>query len=349
MGKPAAFPYNAARMSSEQIPVGVVGCGRMGRLHTRVYSQIPHAKLVGVYDTNPDSAAAVAEQFACRAFASIEEMLPHVKAVTVATPTVTHESLSAPFIRAGLGVLIEKPLAKDVEECSRIVDLAKKCGATVQVGHIERFNPVVRAMGRFEVRPGFIEVIRVSPMTFRSVDVGVVLDVMIHDIDIVLMLARSKPVQVDSVGVSVIGDVEDVCNARVKFENGCVANFTASRLALKTERKLRAFSSDAYVSLDYQKRYGIIARMSGNVAAIRDAVAKLRSGEIEDFSQLNYAELVNFEELQIDDIEPLRAELESFLAAVINKTPPEVTAADGMAAVSLAAEIVKNMGTEKLL
>lgn len=334
--------------NQDKFPVGVVGCGRMGRLHARVSSQIPEAQLVGVYDANTDSAQAVAEQFSCRAFTSVEEMIPHVKAVVVATPTITHEGLATTFIRAGVACLIEKPLAKDVAEATRIADLARKHNATVQVGHVERFNPIIRAMRKFDIKPGFMEVIRVSPLTFRSIDVGVVLDMMIHDIDIVLMLAQSKPVQVDSVGVRVLGDVEDVCNARVKFENGCVANFTASRLALKTERKLRAFSTDAYVSLDYQKRTGTIARKSENLGAIRDTVAKIRSGEIEDLSQLNYADLVNVEQLTTDDVEPLRAEWEAFLHAAKTGERPEVNADDGLAAVSLATRIVENMGTRPL-
>jgi predicted dehydrogenase len=334
--------------SNQPTPVGVVGCGRMGRLHARVYSQMPGVQLVGVYDANFESARAVAEQFSCKAFADVSEMLPLTRAVTIATPTVTHEALSTPFLKAGIACLIEKPLAKDVAEASRIAALARETGATVQVGHIERFNPIVRAINPYDIRPGFIEVIRVSPFTFRSVDVGVVLDIMIHDIDIVLKLARSKPVQVDAVGVSVVGDVEDVCNARVRFENGCVANFTASRLALKTERKLRAFSADAYISLDYQKRTGMVAKKSENVAALRDAMAKIRTGEIEDLSQLNYAELVHIEELKPDNTEPLRAELDAFLSAVINKTRPEVNADDGLAAVSLANEIVKKVGGTRL-
>ncbi len=165
-------------------------------------------------------------------------------------------------------------------------------------------------MTRLGIKPRFMEVTRISPLTFRSIDVGVVLDMMIHDIDIVLRLAQSPVAKIDATGVSVIGEVEDICNARLTFENGCVANVTASRLALKTERRLRVFSPDAYVSLDYQKRYGIVARRSGNLDAIRDAVARIRAGEIEDLTGLNYADIVHVEELKIDDIEPLRAELE---------------------------------------
>src|SRR5437763_1588197 len=191
------------------------------------------------------------------------------------------------------GCMIEKPLAKDVADAKQIVDWGKRHNAVIQVGHIERFNPIVRSMSKVAIEPRFIEVIRISPLTFRSIDVGVVLDVMIHDIDIVLRLANSRVAKIDAVGVSVIGDVEDICNARITFENGCVANLTASRLALKTERRMRVFSPDAYVSLDYQKRYGIVARRSPNIQAIRNAVARIRSGEIEDLSDLNFAELVN--------------------------------------------------------
>jgi predicted dehydrogenase len=173
--------------------------------------------------------------------------------------------------------------------------------------------------------------------------VGVVLDIMIHDIDIVLNLAQSPVSGVDAVGVSVIGGVEDICNARLRFANGCVASLTASRLAMRTERRLRVFSADAYVSLDYQKRKGVVIHRSGNLNAIRDAVARLRAGEIEDLSQLNYAELVKIEELGIDDVEPLRAQLEAFVLAVNEKTPPIVSAEDGLAAVKIAGQIVASI------
>ena len=238
------------------IPVAVVGCGRMGRLHARVYSEMPQVKLVGVCDTNADVAATVADEFGCRSFARPEELLDalDVGAATIAVPTVYHGDAAELLLSRGVPCLVEKPLARDVTEARRIVEAARKYKLPVQVGHIERFNPAIRAMDRLGIRPGFIEVTRISPMTFRSMDVGVVLDVMIHDIDIVLRLAGSPVKTVDAVGVSVIGPHEDICNARVTFANGCVANLTASRLAMRTERKLRAFSPDAYVSLDYQKK-----------------------------------------------------------------------------------------------
>src|SRR5205814_8484479 len=197
-----------------------------------------------------------AEEFGCKAFVNLKDLLPRVAGASVCVPTKHHGALAEPFLRRGVACLIEKPLAKDVFDARKIVEASHKYEAIVQVGHIERFNPAIRAMQRLDIRPRFIEVIRVSPLTFRSIDVGVVLDMMIHDIDIVLRLANSRVSNIQATGVSVIGEVEDVCNARLTFENGCVANVTASRLALKTERKLRVFSPDAYVSIDYQKKIG---------------------------------------------------------------------------------------------
>jgi predicted dehydrogenase len=333
---------------SEPLNVGVIGCGRMGRLHTRVYSQMPQVTLVGVCDADPQTGNDVAAEFDCKPFASVEELLPHVSAVTIAVPTKFHAAIAEKCLARRVGCLIEKPLAKDVESARKIVECGHEHGATVQVGHIERFNPALRAVDRLNICPRFIEVTRISPMTFRSIDVGVVLDMMIHDIDIVLKLAKSPVDKIDAVGVSVIGDVEDICNARLQFANGGVANLTASRLALKTERKMRLFSPDAYVSVDYQKRYGLIARRGENLRAIRKAVAQIRAGEVEDVSQLDYSRLVNVEELQIDDIEPLRAELDSFVKAVQGRATPEVPGEDGLAAVELATRIVGAIHTQAL-
>jgi predicted dehydrogenase len=334
------------------VNMAVIGCGKMGKLHARVCSQMPSVKLVGVHDADPDYANAVADQYNTTAFASLPELLKHAQAAVIAVPTRHHVAVGLRCLEAGLDVLIEKPLAGTVAECRTLADAGAKHDRLIQVGHVERFNPVVRAMTAQELRPKFIEVTRVSPLTFRSIDVGVVLDMMIHDIDIVLLLARGAAIEsVEAVGVSVIGDVEDVCNARVRFGGeggGCVANLTASRLALKTDRRLRVFSPDAYVSLDYAKKYGIIARRGGNLAAIRDTVARIRAGEIEDMSQLNYTDLVQIEELTIDDVEPLRAELESFVHAVTTRSRPLVSANDGLAAVDLATRIVAAIGNNSL-
>jgi predicted dehydrogenase len=259
-----------------------------------------------------------------------------------------HREVAEKLIRKGIACLIEKPLAGTVADGLAIIEAAKSSTAIVQVGHIERFNPAFSAVQRLNIQPRFIEVTRISPLTFRSIDVGVVLDMMIHDIDIVLQLAASDVEKIDAVGVSVIGQVEDICNARVTFANGCVANITASRLALKTERRIRLFSTDAYLSVDYQKRYGIIARRGENLAAIRDAVARIRTGEITDITQINFMDLINVQELEIGEVDPLRAELESFVDAAMGKCAPAVTAEQGLAAVKLATRIVESIKPQTL-
>lgn len=330
------------------IPVAVVGCGRMGRLHARVYSQMPEVKLVGVYDADEEAARETAQTYSTEAVSSLEALLDKVQAVTIAVPTTHHLTTATPFLKRGIACLIEKPIARDSAEARQVLALAARYKAVVQVGHIERFNPAVRAMLDLGIQPGFMEVIRISPLSFRSIDVGVVLDMMIHDIDIVLQLTRSPITSIDAVGVSVIGEAEDICNARLRFANGCVANITASRLSLKTERKLRIFGTDQYVSLDYQKRYGITIRKGKNVQTVRRIIEQIRRGEIEDLSDLNYTELVDVQELRIEDEEPLRAELNAFMQAVRGQIKPVVTADDGLAAVEVAERIVSTMTRQQV-
>ena len=333
---------------STTIPVGVIGCGRMGRLHARVYSQMPQVKLVGVADANAYAANEVADLYGCPPFTDARQLLELAKAVTIAVPTQSHVELAEPFIRAGVACLIEKPLARDLASCRRIVELTQSSKAVVQVGHIERFNPAVRALFKLQLSPTFIEVVRVSPMTFRSIDVGVVLDIMIHDLDIVLKLAGSPVAQVEAVGGSVIGTVEDVCNARVTFTNGCVANITASRLASGTDRRLRVFGNGGFASIYYAKKKGAIIRRGDNLPAVRDAVAKVRAGQAVDLSGLKYEDLLKVEPLEIEETDQLRAEQESFIDAVTNRSRPVVTAEDGAAAVELAQRIVQSIRPQTL-
>jgi predicted dehydrogenase len=312
----------------------------MGRIHARAYAQMPSVKLVGVYDSNPENASAAAAEYGTESFNSLEALLPRVRAVTIAAPTQHHLTLAEPFLRRGIACLIEKPMTRDVAEGKRLAALAREHSAVVQVGHIERFNPAIRAVSKLDLRPRFIEAHRVSPMTFRSIDVGVVLDLMIHDIDIILKFAGSGVTDVTAMGVSVVGDVEDVCNARITFANGCVANLTASRMALKTERKLRIFTPDAYVTVDYQKREAHVVRRGHNIEEIRDAAERLRMGEITDPSSLNFMEMIKFEKLVVDEKDPIRAELEAFIEAARTHSPSPVTAEDGLAAIEVAQRII---------
>jgi predicted dehydrogenase len=271
-----------------------------------------------------------------------------VEAVTIATPTVHHRAAAEALLGRGVACLIEKPLAPDAGEARAIADAAQRSGAALQVGHIVRYDPVMLAIRRLEgITPQFIEMDRISPMTFRSVDVGVVLDMMIHDLDLLLMLVGREPEEIAASAVSVLGEAEDVCNARLTFppppgaRGGprCVANITASRLALKTERKLRLISADAYVSADFAARSGTVIRKTANAEQLADLRARLKSGE--DLSSVDYTKLVRIEPLEIGSGEPLRLQIEDFLDAVRTGRRPVVDAEAGAAAVRTAERIVE--------
>jgi len=315
----------------------------MGTLHARVYSQLPDSRLTAVVDTDAARAHSLAQQYGCEALTDPKDLLGRVDAVTISTPTAAHYPLAKLFLENQIPVLIEKPLASTVEEGRRIVELARRTQTVVAVGHSERCNPVVQAMKRLKIEPRFIEADRVSPYPFRSSDVGVVLDVMIHDIDIILSLARSPVCQVEAVGVNVIADHEDICNARLIFENGCIANITASRLALKTERKVRVFSRQAYLSVDYFRKEGIIIKADPNIDVISWIREHQKAGDF-DFSQVKWTELLQIEHLDITESEPLRVEQEAFLRAVLNPGQrPEVTAEEGLAALECADRILQKV------
>lgn len=325
----------------------VVGAGKMGRIHAKVYNQLGEAELVAIVDVDADKAQKLAKKYGCVAFTNCEEILGQVDAVTISAPTAYHLELAERFIRAGVSVMIEKPLASTVEQGKRIVELAEEFAVVAAVGHSERCNPVVQAMKRLQIEPKFIEAQRISPYPFRSMDIGVVLDVMIHDIDIILSLAASKIKKVEAVGVNVIENEEDICNARITFENGCIANITASRLALKTERKVRVFSRQAYLSMDYFRKTGIVIKTDPNVDVVEWIREKKRDGNF-NFLTVNWPDLLHIEELQIDDREPLRVEQESFLRAVADRSQrPEVTAEDGLAAMECAEMILKAVKEHK--
>ncbi len=335
---------NNTNSSSGKIPVAVIGVGHMGRHHARIYSQMDQVDLLAVVDLDLDRAKAVAEQFNTQAMDDFTPLIGKVAAVSVAVPTTAHLQVASPLIESGVAVLIEKPLAGSVDQAREILNLAKHHDAILQVGHTERFNPVVRAMRNMQVQPRFIETHRISPFTFRSADIGVVMDMMIHDIDIVLHLTGSPIARLEAVGVNVLGTHEDIANARIQFENGCVANLTASRLALKTERKIRVFSQQAYVSMDYQKKTGIAIKKDANLDILKLAA----NSSIEDLAQLagtSYADMIKVEPLEVDDEEPLQVQLESFINAVSSNTKPEVPAEDGFAAVNTADMIVKSLAS----
>ena len=327
----------------KKIRAAIVGAGKMGGIHAKVYNKLDICDLVAVVDSDKDKADRLAEKFGCESFATAEELIGKVDAVTISAPTIYHHKLAKLLITNGIAVMIEKPLAASVEEGREIVELAKKHNVVVGVGHSERCNPVSQAMKRLDITAKFIEANRISPYPFRSTDIGVVLDVMIHDIDIILSLAGGKVTKVDAVGVNVIGEHEDICNARIFFDNGCVANVTASRLALKTERKVRVFSRQAYLSLDFFKKDGIVIQTEPNVDVV-EWVREHQQEEGFDFSGVNWPDLLNIEHLDVDDREPLKVEQESFLKAITEPSlRPEVTAEEGLAAIECAAMILESI------
>jgi predicted dehydrogenase len=335
-------------MIEPKLRCGVIGVGRMGRHHARVYAQLPGVELVGVVDKNAESRKAIVEQWGGREFETVEQMIAAgVDAVTIATPTVHHRAAAEPLLKAKVACLIEKPLAPDADEARALADAAAKSHAVLQVGHIVRYDPVMVAIGKIpNLTPRFIEMDRISPMTFRSIDVGVVLDMMIHDLDLLLMLVGSEPEDVQASAVAVLGEVEDVCNARLTFPPDssaggvrCVANLTASRLALKTERKIRIISEDAYVSADFVSRSGTVVHKTANAEQLAELRERLKAAE--DLSGVNYLDLVKVEPLQVGDGEPLKLQIEDFLSSVRSGRQPTVDAQAGFAAVRTAERIVE--------
>ena len=330
-------------MENARIRTAVVGAGKMGAIHAKVYNQLPQSELVAVVDIDAAKAQSLAGQYNCLASTDCAEILDKVDAVTIATPTVTHLALAKIFIKNKSAVLIEKPLAANVKEGKKIVGLAKKHNVVVAVGHSERCNPVAQAIKRLNVEPKFIEANRISPYPFRSTDVGVVLDVMIHDIDIILSLAASKIKKVDAVGVNVVEEEEDICNARIVFDSGCIANITASRLGLRTERKVRVFSKQAYLSVDYLKKSGIIIKADPNINVVKWIQEQKEAGTF-DLTTVNWPDLLHVEQLDIDDKEPIRLEQEAFLQAITNRElTPEVSAKEGLAALECAKKILASV------
>ncbi len=330
----------------EALPVAVIGAGHMGRHHVRKYAEMDSANLIAVVDANLERARELAEPLGVKYATELTADLGDVAAVSVAVPTVYHLAIAKPLIERGVAVLVEKPLAPTLAEAEQIAALAKKHNTIVQVGHTERFNPAVRAIDRLGVRPKFVETHRISPFTFRSADVGVVFDMMIHDIDILLHLVREEIQQVDAVGVNVLSKHEDIANARVRFGAGAVANLTASRLALKTERKLRVFCEHAYVSLDYQNKVGIAITLDKNL----DVLKLAREHNLEDLSQLaglDFGKMVTVEPLTIHDKDALQDELETFLDCVRNRKQPPVSADAGVAAIRLATMVVDSIKSHR--
>lgn len=324
--------------------VALIGAGRMGRHHARTWAKnVPGAKLVGVVDANPAAAAAIAAEFGAAAYPSVDALLaahPALVAATVATPTVFHADAAVPLLRRGVGVLVEKPLAPTSADARALAAEAQKHGATLQVGHVERYNPAVRALCALGLKPEYLEAVRTSPMTFRSLDVSVIMDMGIHDLDILLALAGAPVAKVEAFGRSVLTASTDHCSAWLTFENGVRAHLTSSRLATTTTRTLKLFAKDAFAHLDYGTKAGAVYRLGAHAGTLAQVQARLAARE--DLAAEKYADMLKAEPLDIAPFgqgDQLTAQATAFLHAVKTKGTPVVTAEDGIRAI-VAAEMI---------
>lgn len=305
---------------NQSIRVGVVGVGSIGKNHARICAVLKEAGFAAIYDTNEEVARSVGRQYNVPVASSLDEFIPLIDAATVAAPTGEHYQIGRRLLEAGKHVLIEKPITETPKEAEELVRLARERSLILQVGHVERFNPVMSALQERLTRPVFIEVHRLSQYPFRSLDIGVVLDLMIHDLEIILHLVRSPVKSIDAVGVPVLSKSEDIANARIRFKSGCVANLTASRISTEKMRKIRVWQGEpqAYLSLDYQNQAGEIDR--------------LVNGQI------------SREKVSIEKDEPLKRELQAFVECASRGQQPLVSGSQAMAALELAIQITELVG-----
>jgi predicted dehydrogenase len=335
------FAFNLLKKEAkgmERIKAGVIGVGHLGKHHARVYSQIPEAELIGVHDTNSEKGKKVAKEFDTRHFENLGDLLEGIDAVSLVVPTTFHYSLACDVLDRGVDLLIEKPITETVNQAEELVSLAKSKNLVLQVGHIERFNPAFKSIENLELAPRFIESHRLAQFDPRGTDVAVILDLMIHDLDLILALVKSKVKKIEAVGVSVISESEDIANSRLTFENGCVANITSSRISARPLRKIRLFQKNSYISLDLLQRSVEIYKLV-DVDSLpkeekdkRTVVGNIPTGQV--------GKTIIYENPEIKSEDMLTSEIKSFLDAVKNRTHPKVSGEDGKRALELALEIV---------
>ncbi len=324
-----------------RLKVAVVGVGHLGKEHARVYAELPGVELVGVVDINSKQAEKIAKQHNARYFLNHKDVIDKVEAVSIAVPTRSHYAIAKEFLQHGVHVMIEKPMTGTVPDARELIGISKAKGVVLQAGYIERFNPVIVAIKKLSINPRFIECHRLSPFTFRSADIGVVLDLMIHDIDIILHITGSHVKKFDAVGVNVISDKEDIANVRIQFKNGCVANVTASRVSLMPMRKMRLFSEDSYISIDYQKKDAMIYKKSPELTLKKLNISEMDVSTIADLKGYVFGDLLKIEHIKMDgDYEPLKKELESFVNCVVEHKEPVVSGEEGLKAIEVANDIL---------
>lgn len=313
---------------SSELRSAVIGVGSLGRHHARNYAELAQkglTTLVGVCDVDAQTAREIADQHSCECFTDWHNLLDKIDVVSIVTPTETHCEIACRFLEKGIHCLVEKPIARTLEEADKMIDAAEKSGAKLMVGHLERYNPAMVALRPHVTKPLYFEIHRVSPFPNRSLDIDVVLDVMIHDLDAIQWMVGEdvKPVMIHGVGIPIISEKVDAANARIEFENGAVANITSSRVGTEKIRKTRFYQTNSYVVLDYVSKFASVTSLNP------DAAHPLLG--------------IKINRLEIDDIEPLKAELSDFLEAVLNDKTPPITAQDGKRALHLALQVLEKI------
>ena len=314
----------------DKLRVAVIGVGYLGRFHAQKYAALPGCSLVAVVDSRAEAGGALAQELNTKAVVDYRELLGQVDAVSIATPTPAHFDIALAFLESGAHVLVEKPITETVAQAQQLIAAAQRAGRVLQVGHLERFNPAIVAAEPLLRAPRFIECQRLAPFRERGTDVNVVLDLMIHDLDIVQSIVGSAITRIDAIGTPVFSSEIDIANARIRFANGCVANATASRVSLKTERKLRIFQDDAYLSIDLQQKI---------LTVIRKQSVPLGDSQLP----------VSIDEQSFEQGDALRTEIEAFLASCRGERPVAVTGDDGMRALQTAVTIAQAVKANAVL
>jgi len=328
-----------------KIRIGVIGVGKLGSFHCEKLANMDEAELVGVYDTIPDRATEIAKKYNTKSYSTIEALFNVVDAVSVAVPTSDHLKICKPALEHKLPVFVEKPITATVDQAKELVEISRANNTILQVGHVERFNPGLQALSAYNLKPMFIESHRLAPFDPRGSDVAVVLDLMIHDIDIIMVLVKSPVIQIEANGVAVVSDEADIANARVQFQNGCVANLTASRISQRKMRKMRLFQRDSYISIDFLQRLTEIFQIKD--PGIHETLeSTVILGQIEKGKKPKH---IIYDRPKTPEIDALKEELRSFAIAVRDGSKPVVSGADGLRALEVATEISRIVKSQQTL
>jgi len=331
-------------MNIQKLKVGVVGTGHLGKLHIKMFRQIENCEVIGIYDSDVNHAQEAAKEFSVQAFETMDDLLENIEAASIAVITSAHYEVAKRCLKKGIHIFIEKPITATIKEAADLVKISKEKRLNLQVGHIERFNPALISLEKYIIEPMFIQTDRLAQFNPRGTDVAVVLDLMIHDIDIILSLVKSEVKKVDANGIAVVSDSIDIANARLQFQNGAVANVTASRISQKKMRKMRIFQKDNYLSLDF-------------ITGLSEVYRLIPLDENPDPTQISFGEIgvgekkkrIVYEQPEIKEINALQYELELFVNSVLKNERPIVSGEDGLKALKVAQLIIKKIEEQKIV